>query len=354
MFKDTIRALQQLEGQTEISVPIGDDEEGYLDRECPSEECLFQFKILSDDWKEKVRDEEVFCPNCGHAADSDKWWTQEQLEHAKQAAFAEIEASISGALQRDAKQWNRRQPRNSFISMTMNVDSRPQHVSLPPFAAEPMRLKITCPACASRYAVIGAAYFCPACGHNAADQQFAQTITGIRQSLDSLDALRAAIPDRDMAENTARLITENGLQNAVTAFQRCAEAIFSVLPSPPKARRNAFQNLAEGDQLWRNATGKAYADHLTHAEMASLQRAFQQRHLLAHTQGLVDQDYLTKSGDTRYRVGQRIVVRIETVRETTATIEKLVAGMQKDASQPLAEEKQSSEPCVDAGSSGVR
>jgi hypothetical protein len=119
MFEETLRALSKHGGQTQISVPIGDDDEGYFDRECPSEECLFQFKILSEDWKNKVRDEEVFCPNCGHTADSDKWWTQEQLEHAKQAALAQIEASISGALRRDARQWNLWQPRNSFISMTM-------------------------------------------------------------------------------------------------------------------------------------------------------------------------------------------------------------------------------------------
>lgn len=335
MFKDTIRSLRQLEGQTQISVPIGDDEEGYFDRECPAEECLFQFKILSEDWKEKVRDEEAFCPNCGHTADSNKWWTKEQIEHAKQAALAQIKASISGALRRDAAQWNRRQPRNSFISMTMKVDSRPQHVPLPPAAAEPMRLKIACPACACRYAVIGAAYFCPACGHNAADQQFAQTVVGIRQSLDSLDAVRVAIPDRGTAENTVRMIVENGLQNAVTAFQRCAEAIFSGLPSAPKARRNAFQNLTEGDQLWRGVTGKMYADHLVADELAVLQRAFQQRHLLAHTQGLVDQDYLSKSGDTRYKVGQRIVVRPDMVREATALIEKLIAGLQADAANIL-------------------
>lgn len=331
MFKETIRTLRQLEGQTQVSVPISDDEEGYFDRECPSAECLFQFKIFGEDWKEKVRDKEVFCPNCGHTADSGSWWTQEQLKYAKQAALAQVKASISGALRRDANQWNRRQPRNSFISMTMKVDNRPQHVPLPSAATEPMRLKITCPTCACRYAVIGAAYFCPACGHNAADQQFALTIGGIRQSLDALDAVRAAVADRDTAENTVRLIVENGLQNAVTAFQRCAEAIFAGLPSAPKARRNAFQNLSEGDQLWQGATGKAYIDHLASNELADLQRAFQLRHLLAHTQGLVDQDYLSKSGDTRYRIGQRIVVRADMVRDVTVLIEKLIGGLQADA-----------------------
>jgi hypothetical protein len=335
MFEETIRALKRLEGQTTVSVPMTDDAEGYFDRECPSEECLFQFKVHGDDWKAKVRDEEVFCPNCGHTAESKSWWTKEQIEHAKQAALAQIKSSIRGAMRKDATQWNRRQSRSSFVSMTMKVDSRPLHVALPPAAAEPMRLKISCPACACRYAVIGAAYFCPACGHNAADQQFTQTINGIRRTLDALDTVRAAIPDRDTAENTVRLIVENGLQNAVTAFQRCAEVLFAGLPSAQRARRNAFQNLAEGDQLWQAATGKAYAGHLTATELADLQRAFQQRHLLAHTQGLVDQDYINKSGDTRYKPGQRIVIRPDTVREALALIEKLIAGLQADAGVPV-------------------
>ena len=51
-----------------------------------------------------------------------------------------------------------------------------------------MHLKITCPACACRYAVIGAAYLCLACEHNAPGQVFARTISGIRQPLEALPA----------------------------------------------------------------------------------------------------------------------------------------------------------------------
>lgn len=45
MFDETLRALRQLEGQTQLSIPIEYDEDGYLDRECPADECLFQFKF---------------------------------------------------------------------------------------------------------------------------------------------------------------------------------------------------------------------------------------------------------------------------------------------------------------------
>ena len=327
MFDELQRTLRRLDGVTKLSVSFPSDADGYFDRECPSTECMFQFKVHEDDWRDKVRDEEVFCPFCGHSADAQKWWTQEQVKHAEKAALAHINGQVTRAMKRDAERWNRQQPRNSFITMSMKVDSRPVHIPMPLAAAEPMQLKIACPACACRYAVIGAAFFCPACGHNAVEQVFELTLTGIRKSLDALDAVRAAISDRDTAESTVRLIVENALQNAVTAFQRYAEFLYGRFPNTSNPRRSAFQNLTEGSDLWRGATGRAYADYLNAGELGVLRRGFQQRHLLAHTQGLVDLDYITRSGDTSYRVGQRIVVRESAVREVLICIEKLTSGM---------------------------
>ena len=320
-----------MHGSQKISVPLPSDSEGYFDRECPSPECLCQFKVHEDDWRDKVRDEEVFCAFCGHAASSDEWSTQEQITHARAAAVAEIRGRIGNAMRRDAKRWNSRQRADSFFRITLSVKNGPQHHFLPPAAAEPMRLRIECPACSCRYAAIGAAFFCPACGHNAADLMFTQSVAGIRGALDVLPNVRAAIQDRDTAETTHRLIVENGLQNLVAAFQRYAEALYARFSSAPPARRNAFQNLTEGTGLWHAATSKQYSDYISSAELATLARCFQQRHLFAHTQGLVDADYIARAGDTAYRIGQRIVIRETAVRECLALTEKLAAGMAHDA-----------------------
>ena len=247
MFDELIRELRRLEGTQRIPVSISYDIDGYFDRRCPSCECQFEFKIHSDDWRDKVRDEEVFCPFCGHSDSSEKWCTREQVEHLKRAAVAHVRQRIGPAMKRDAVRWNRRQPRNSFIRITMEVNGRPQHALLPPEAAEPMRLKITCIACGCRYAVIGAAFFCPACGHNGADLMFSQAISGIRSALDSLAKVRAAISDRDTAETTVRLVVENGLQSAVTAFQRYAEGLVCPLPLIAAA---ASQRISE-PQRWQ-------------------------------------------------------------------------------------------------------
>jgi len=328
MFKQFLREVDRMKRSYRISVPIPSDSEGYTDKECPAPECQFEFKVFEDDWGDKVRDEEVFCPFCGHTAPADHWYSRRQIEGSRKIAMNEVQNRLNAAMKRDADRWNRQQRKDRFLTTTMKVDGRPQHVLVPDMVAEPMRLKITCPACACRYAVIGAAFFCPACGHNAADQMFRQSIGSIRNALDVLPGVRAAIADRDAAETTARLIIENGLQNAITAFQRYAEVLYATrYPSLPAPRRNAFQNLKEGSTLWHTASGKQYSNYVTTAELEALTRYFQQRHLLAHRAGLVDADYIERSGDTSYREGQRLVVREESVRECLTLIEKLAGGL---------------------------
>ena len=76
MLKNLQKEMERLaRAQQSISVPIESDAEGYLDKECPDDRCLFQFKIYEDDWKDIVRDEEVFCPSCRHIAPATSWYT---------------------------------------------------------------------------------------------------------------------------------------------------------------------------------------------------------------------------------------------------------------------------------------
>ena len=326
MFEELKRELRRLEGANQISVSIQTDEDGYFDRQCQKRECLFEFKVHVEDWQEKI-EERAFCPFCGYVAEADNWNTQEQSEYFNKVAISHFSQRMDRAIQRDAVRWNRLQPRNGLITVTMKVEGRPKRVLLPPLAADPMRLRINCSQCGCRYAVIGAAFFCPGCGHNDAEVLFGLTISNIRKILDVLPELRSAVSDRDITENIARDLVENGLQNAVTAFQRYAEALFSQVVAGPKPRRNAFQNLSEGSKLWFNATGKSYSDYLLAAEYAELRRAFQQRHLLAHTQGIVDQDYIGNNGDTSHLLGQRLVIGVTAVRHYLDCIQKLGEGL---------------------------
>ena len=333
MFDKLLRTLTEFERPQKLSVPmkIEPDADGYIDKECPSEVCGFSFKVGEEDWRDKVRNEEVFCPFCGHIAPATDWYTTEQIEWAKQAAFAKFKGIISDAMRQDASNWNSRQSRNGFLSITLQVKDSPKQILLPIAATDPMRLKIACGACGCRYSVIGSAYFCPACGHNSAEHAFDQSLGKIRAALDAIPEIRTAITDTDIGENTVSLLIENGLQQAITAFQRFAEALFLKNPSAPQARQNVFQNLDEGSILWQTAYGKAYHDHLSSDELRLLARYFQQRHVLAHRDGLIDEKYVDRSGDVTYRAGQRLVVREPDVRECLALIQKLGNGLRSDA-----------------------
>lgn len=65
------------------------------------------------------------------------------------------------------------------------------------------------------------------------------------------------------------------------------------------------------------------------SEVFDLERYFQQRHLFAHKEGMVDQSYIDKSGDHRYVVGQRLVVRKDAIQKLTELVCKLASELRK-------------------------
>lgn len=321
MFEHLQRQLRTLSETTEISVPLEADSEGFLDKECPSETCLFQFKILEEDWKNIVRDEEVFCPSCRHTTHAQSWFTAEQVESAKEYALGQITNDINAAMRADAAASKRRTKRDSFISITLEANGGRDAVLLPVAAANPMRLRTTCEECGCRYSYLGAAYFCPSCGQNSASHTFSQTLEAIRTAAGLGSTLREALGP-DEAEAMARTLLEKAMQDTVMSFQRVSEQFYERKTGrPPK--RNVFQRLDTGSGLWEAELGVSYTDILGLEAMKQLVIYYQQRHLLAHQQGIVDTDYLTRSQDTLYAIGQRLIIREPAVLDFAAMIEKL-------------------------------
>jgi hypothetical protein len=101
----------------------------------------------------------------------------------------------------------------------------------------------------------------------------------------------------------------------IGAFQQYSYALFVLLPSSGSFRRrkNVFQNITESSALWQTAVGKGYEDMLSETELQDLESLFQKRHLIAHRNGIVDLEYIDKSGNKSYSIGQRLVVQEATV-----------------------------------------
>ena len=96
------------------------DDDGYLDRICHAETCHTEFKVLFQDWKEKVSDDKVYCPICCHEAPSDEWNTDEQSEYIKSIATTHVQDVVHSALTKDASRFNRAQ-RSGFVQISMST-----------------------------------------------------------------------------------------------------------------------------------------------------------------------------------------------------------------------------------------
>lgn len=328
MFDDLTKELARLSRQpVKVSVPLTSDPDGYDEKECPSVACLARFKVHMDDWTNLVAAEAVYCPICRFEADSRQWFTPEQVEYAKRIAVEQVKGRINQALASGVRSANRRAPGGGFLTFSFEYKPGRRTYIAPLAAGEILEQRSTCEACGCRYASVGAAFFCPACGHNSAISTFGDTLTTVRASLDLIPKL-AEMVGKDAAADLGRGIAENALVKLVTAFQRLAEASYEQLSEPKEAPGfNVFQRLAEGDRLWRGATGRGYDDVLNANELAELRRFFQQRHLLVHDDGIVDQSYLDRSGDQTYRLGQRLVTKPTAGRRAADLVEKLARGM---------------------------
>ena len=199
-------------------------------------------------------------------------------------------------------------------------------------ARDVMTQEFACEECSCRYSSIGAAFFCPSCGRNSVLETFANSVDTVKKTISAIPAIREALStsaDENVAEDSIRHICENGLVKIVSSFQRYAEACFHRLPNATQftVRRNLFQSLRESDRIWHDATGTGYTDILNNAEYQALTTYFQQRHLLAHQDGIVDQQYIDRSNDPRFHVGQRLIVTESTVSALVASIERLSSGI---------------------------
>ena len=327
MFANVLRELRRLERGVRISIDLDLDDRGYLDRRCPSNQCGTHFKVMFNDWRDIVGDI-VYCPLCRHDAESSAWNTPEQARYIRSVATAHLRKKIGHALRTDALRFNSRQNRNSFIQIKMSY--RPTRIATIPMteATDVMTQRFGCDECTCRYSSVGAAFFCPSCGENSVLNTFSNSLETVKQTIAAIPDIRRTLTDRadeNVAEDSIRHICENGLVKIVSSFERYAEACFHKLSngSSFKLRRNQFQHLAESDDLWRQATSTGYSDILDSVRYQLLNRYFQQRHLLAHCEGIVDQQYIDRANDHRFDVGQRLLVTEESTSELAVIVEDL-------------------------------
>ena len=312
MFEDLTKELDKLQN-TIISIPIKTDQKGFLDKQCPNDKCLYKFKVLNTDWVRKSRDEIATCPMCGHSEPSDKWYTTEQMEHAKGEAFKQARYKINSALNSGVQKFNLSQRRNnSFIQISMKLDGKVFKPVIIPAKCEALFEKtVKCNECHNQFAIVGSAFFCPFCGVNNIEETFRDSIENIRLSLLKIGEIKNIFIKeglKDQAENITRQIIESSICSMVSIFQAYADKYFKKHSSDYKIRKNIFQNLYEGSKAFKQIYGFAYSDIFDDNKINKLNILFNKRHLLEHKSGIVDKSYISKTEDKSQKIGQRIII----------------------------------------------
>lgn len=317
---------------TEIPVEFTSDKKGYYDRQCPNEKCEYVFKIYMEDWKDKVSDEQVFCPMCGHVATSDQWYTHEQIEAIHEIAASYAQSYISNELDKIFGKMARSTRGNKYVQITYKPSKKISFVNNPIGQRTEWELEITCEKCQTRYSVIGSAYFCPCCGHNAVERVFNESLDTVQKMIESIEDIYNTFErsyGKDKAESMCRSMIEGTIGDIISAFQKYAEEIYKQIMPTKKARVNDFQIIEKGSNLFNEATGKGYDSWLSQDDIADLNILFQQRHIIEHNNGLIDERYIQSSGDISYRVGQRVIIKNQDVMRLLRYIRKLSDGLSK-------------------------
>lgn len=309
-----------------LSIPVEFDDEGYIEKECPS--CMFLFKVHNTNLSGKSKEDRVFCPLCGKEDALNKFWTTAQIEESKRQTIEYAKqmflSQISKSFKSMANDFNRKSKSNSFFSIQMNVkEHKMRNVIVPIGIEKEMQLKITCENCDTKFAVIGSAFFCPICGKNSIKNTFYDSLRKIESKINNIEVIKMSIPNIDEAELIARSLIESSLSDCVVSFQRYCEEQYKIKSKGSKVKFNVFQRIDEGSNEWKKLFNEGYDNWLTVEEMNEMNRLFQQRHLLQHSEGIVDSKYIEKSKDFMYVEGQRVVVTTKDVLLLRNIIEKI-------------------------------
>ena len=87
----------------------------------------------------------------------------------------------------------------------------------------------------------------------------------------------------------------------------------------------SFQNLAGASRRFVDLFGIDLSTQVEPEEWRAAVVAFQKRHLIAHRMGVVDQNYVDKTGDSLAVVGRKIIVDADEVKRLLVTLNTLAA-----------------------------
>lgn len=298
-----------------MSVSLKPDEDGFTGRECPAAGCESYFKVQIGTGL-KGSGLPCHCPYCGHSANHSEFHTKEQIEYARSV----VANQITQALLSDLKELEFDSSSTGGFGISLKVSGEPYPISY--YREKALETELTCDKCTLRYMIYGMFAYCPDCGVHNSIQILQKNLELVKKLLEL-----ASAANPDLAE---RLIN-NALEDCVSAFDGYGREICRINASKAtnasKAERISFQNLRLAKESMALQFGVDVTDSLSGVEWDTAVRGFQKRHVLSHKMGVIDADYISKSGDTNAIVGRKMTVKSTEVLDLVEIIHKLAEGL---------------------------
>jgi len=296
-----------------ISIPIVPDADRFTGRECPNPECEGYFKV---EFGTGLKEEDVpcHCPYCGYNAQHDKFWTKEQIEYAKSIALKKITDAFHKDLKKLEFDYKPRGPLGIGLSMKVKLE---QSIPIRNYREKKLETEVVCDNCTLRYAIYGVFAFCPDCGQHNSLQILNKNLELVSKMLDM-----ASKAEKELAEHLVR----NALEDCVSSFDGFGRELCRVYANkasvPYNAEKLSFQNIEKVKQILNVSFGISLITALSEEDWQIAVRGFQKRHLLSHKMGIVDDEYVQKTGDTQVVAGRKIYISTEEVKRLIEIVRK--------------------------------
>ncbi|MCU1240982.1 MAG: hypothetical protein JWO71_1708 [Candidatus Acidoferrum typicum] len=266
---------------------IMSDQHGMWGRLCPRCQTYFRTNHVIDN---------TACPYCGNVSNSLSFVTQAQARYVVAFCNAYIEAS------------------NTKNTVTIDLETVTDSTPEWKYAEERQQFHFKCVSCHTEADILGEYGWCPKCGKTNGREVIMTKLKGLEEAFDKADKNIADRAERGQQweEMNSRCFSH------FEALGRHLQTIFVMFPATPSRRKEvealSFQRLLNASVSLEQWYGIELFKNVSPDDQGFLNLMLNQRHIIEHNGGKVDERYLSQSGDKKARLNERMRIGSNRIR----------------------------------------
>lgn len=314
-----------------LNIAIPADDTGYFGRKCPK--CGRIFRMHVEDYEALPDHLRLTCPYCCIQEDHSEFMTKQQTDRVLAAAGEYAQQLVAGMLDDAFGDMARSvNARGGAIRMRYSGGSRTHFPRpLPAIVEEAPIRERTCTTCGNRYAIFGEHIACPVCGPLPPKVVAQDALEAQDAVLDIFDHIPAEVLQQLREAGAVERTAASSLGSVVSILETFLKQAFLHRVTGGDnliaGKGNVFQRLDTAAQLYHDHCGIDLPAILGTADWHRLCLLYGIRHLVTHTNGVVDAKHMIRFPGHGVAVGQRVTLSFADAREALHFARKLVDGV---------------------------